>query len=424
MSATRKEKPVKNNPGIAKVLVYCRETSRWIESGKYRAVRRLRVNGQSKRESGFFDNIEDAKLFRAGRIEKAESQTEHRVFNVDDGRLRFRALVEKWKVFHYLGIEKSSSLTYDEQLKMTESALGDCVVDEITPEVIDKMIAKWKVEHGQALLSGEANKQRTSFRRQLDVLKLVLGYYKMRLNYAYVVPIYRDHYRAARIVTKAKSGPKSIRREDLGGFFRALMEQRNPHYFLLALIQFCLSLRICEACGLDWSDFDFARNEVTIGRSVVWDRNTWDASIKDRPKNGQERLLAMPAVLAARLKELWISKGRPQSGRVFLVLRKKKLEDGTHEMVEVLMNRKNICNAYNRALLTAGITYVTGTHVMRKTSATQANASTGDVYAVSENLGHSNIEETLRYVEGVPETRQRVANALNNVVVELMRQAT
>ncbi len=411
MSSNRKEKPLKNNPGIAKILVYCQQSLKWVDSGKYRAVRRKSVNGLSTRESGFFDNVEDAKAYRAGRIEKSESKSEHRVFDVDDGRVRFRQLVEKWKSFHYLSIEKSSSLTYDEQLKMVEDVFNEMAVDDITPTVIDNVLAKWKDEHHQAILSGDGNKLRTSFRRQLDVLKLVLNYYRMRMNHGYLVPVFRDHYRAARIVTKAKSGPKSIRREDLNAFFAALTEQRNPHYFLLALIQFCLSLRICEACGLDWKDFDFARSEVCIRRSVVWDRNTWAASIKNRPKNDSERLLSVPAVLSARLKEAWISLGRPSEGLVF-------------QNEGALLSRKNICNAYNRALKTAGIDYVSGTHVMRKTSATQANASTGDVYAVSENLGHSNIEETLKYVEGVTEGRKKVANALNNVVVEFLRQAT
>ena len=58
---------------------------------------------------------------------------------------------------------------------------------------------------------------------------------------------------------------------------------------------------------------------------------------------------------------------------------------------------------------------------MRKTSATQANTVTGDFHAVSLNLGHSSVEETKRYVEEVSDGKRKVARALNDVAVLVLK---
>ena len=93
---------------------------------------------------------------------------------------------------------------------------------------------------------------------------------------------------------------------------------------------------------------------------------TYAPRFKDCPKNGKERMLAIPQVLATELlkmKEL-VGEGKlvfHQNGKPFI--------------------RKSVGVAYNRALDECGITYVRGTHLLRKTSATHANMMTGDYFA-------------------------------------------
>jgi integrase len=173
-----------------------------------------------------------------------------------------------------------------------------------------------------------------------------------------------------------------LKQSDLGKFFAALKKQKNQMYFPMALAQFCLSLRIGEVCALMWKDFDFEAMTVRIERTIVWDHNTHEPRTKDCPKNGKDRALALPEVLAKAILAL---KADRSFGVEFIF----------HNDGEVFI-RKSVANAYNRALDMCGISYVRGTHLVRKTSATQANTATGDFHAVSLNLGHSSVEETKR----------------------------
>ncbi len=404
----RKEVKVKNNPGITKLVVWNDKTAKWCDSGKFRSTRRVRLEGVSRREHGIFENFEDAKAFRLGTLNKADTGSHHKnAVVLEDNRLRFSALLNAWREFHYMTVEASSKQVYEDHLALVENFLGDYPVEEITPELVDEMIKRWKLDHGLRVEKKLDNKQRQSFKRQLDVLKLVLHFYRKRHDARYIVPIYREHYRAARLVVKADHGVRSLKAGDLRRFLAALKAQKNPAYFQIALIQFCLSLRVCEALGIFWEDVDFQRGEITIQRSIVWDRDTWAPSIKERPKNGKARVLAIPEVLMDHLAEMQRSPGR-RSGLVF--------HSGGVPLI-----RKSVGNAYNRALRLCEIAYVSGTHVIRKTSGTQANAMTGDFHAVSENLGHSNVEETQTYVESLSESKRTVARALNDAAIEALK---
>ena len=81
------------------------------------------------------------------------------------------------------------------------------------------------------------------------------------------------------------------------------------------------------------------------------------------------------------------------------------------------MNRQTVAKAYNRALERLGIKRIRGTHMMRKTSATLANEVTGDFYAVSKLMDHSSPNVTLRYVAQTNAQKQKVADALNSVLM-------
>ena len=185
-------------------------------------------------------------------------------------------------------------------------------------------------------------------------------------------------------------------------FLEALRLGRTPEYFPLALCQFCLGLRIGEACGLRWEDLDLDNRIVRIVQTIIWDQLTWDPSIKDRPKNGRERVLVIPQILAEEMKTLKTLRD-PSIALVF------------HKNGRPL-DRKSVATAYNRTLERLGITHVSGTHMLRKTSATQANRVTGDFYAVSKLLDHSSPSITLRYVEELSDQKRKVSDALNSVL--------
>ena len=88
----------------------------------------------------------------------------------------------------------------------------------------------------------------------------------------------------------------------------------------------------------------------------------------------------------------------------------------TQRASAVPVNRQTIAKVYNRTLKRLGFTHVHGTHFLRATAATLANEATGDFYAVSKLLDHSNPNITLRYVAPTNSAKQKVADALNSVL--------
>jgi integrase len=394
----RKEIPVRNNPGIYKEVQCQNDGGTWVETGRYRAMRRVYINGESKKQQAMFRSLEDARAFRSGTLEKqTASRHVHRVdVNAaeESEALTFEGLVEEWKSFHYLQLEISTKQMYDRRLPHLDF-LNKIPVEKIDTLMVDELVKYWVNEHPKFY-------QRQSFEKELNLLKVILNFYRKRKNAAFIVPVLEEHYRAADVARKPERPVQSLSTEELGQFLDFLKDGINPNYYVLALAQFSFGLRIGEVCGLAWSNLDLQNRVAVIDQVVTWHHTTWEPSIKKRPKNNKVRVLVIPEILAAELARV-----KPRrSLNVDLVFHR----DG------VPYSRKDVGKVYNRALEALGIKHVSGTHMMRRTSATLANEATGDFYAVSKLLDHSSPNVTLRYVSQTTASKRKVANALNGVL--------
>ncbi len=392
----RKEIPVRNNPGIYRLAHLNKESGLWVDSGKFRAIRRIFINGHSKKEQGVFSSIEDAKAFRSKIIGKpSEGKDVHRLnAEAHEGVITFGKLVEEWKAFHYLQLELSTKQMYDRRLPHLEY-LNDVPMEAINTSVIDGLLKYWVAEHPKFY-------QRLSFEKELNLLKVVLNYYRKRKNPAYLIPVLDEHYKAGDLARRPERPVQALTTEDLGRFLEFLKKGFNQNHYALALAQFSFGLRIGEACGLAWSNLDLEKRVVVIDQVVIWHHTTWEATVKKRPKNNKVRILVIPEVLVKQLEEM----KKRRDPKVDLVFHR----DGEP------YNRKDVGKVYNRALIALGITHVSGTHMMRRTAATLANEATGDFYAVSQLLDHSSPDITLRYIAQTSVQKHKVANALNGVL--------
>jgi integrase/recombinase XerD len=394
----RREEPVRNNPGIYKEFRFDESAQKWIETGRFRAIRRVGPRGRSVKEQAVFDNICDAKSFRTGLIDKTPSgKNVHK--GVTDQGIRFSDLVEEWKGFHFLRLERGTKGLYEKLLPHLEF-LHPCNVRDLNTSAIDRLVQYWR--------SGSYPKtdRRETFRKELTLLRVVLHYYKKRHDPAYGIPIFPEHFQACDIVKKQKARFKALTREELGQFLETLRKGYATDLYVLALAQFGLGLRIGEVCGLKWECIDLEQGIATIRWTVDWDEKTMEALLKPRTKSGKERLVAIPSFLADELRRL------------------KAIRDVAHPNIELVFHkrgepllRKVICHAHNRALEDAGITHVSGTHLMRRTAATLTLLATGNVYAVKQLLGHSHLKTTEAYIdELVGGQPVKVASALNEVL--------
>ncbi len=395
---TRKEQPVRNYPGISKRLEFDGQTKKWRETGKYRAMRRIVENGISRKEQAVFDSLEDALRFRQGEIEKAPigNNAPRNMIHRSDGRLTFGELVERWKPFHFLQLERSTQQTYEKRLPNLDF-LTRTKVEEIDTSLIDALISFW-------VKSYPKGGPRHTFEKELNLLKVILNFYRKRIDPSYLIPILDEHYRAADIAKKAQAPVQSLSQEELSLFLQDLKKSKSPIFSSMALAQFCLGLRIGELAGMTWEALDLKNRIIRIERTIDWDQITWEPRVKERPKNGKVRVLVMPQLLVEELKRLEKIRN-PNVPFVF------------HNNGKP-MNRQTVAKAYNRALERLGIKNVRGTHMLRKTSATLANEATGDFYAVSKHLDHSSPNVTLRYVTQTNASKHKIADALNGVLTK------
>lgn len=316
-------------------------------------------------------------------------------------QLNFSQLVEKWKPFHYLKLELSTQQTYDRRMPLFQY-LNDIQVEEITVSTIDDLVSHW-------VSKCIKSKRRYTFEKELHILKVILNYYRTRINPRYLMPILPDHFDAADVAKRPSSPVQTLSQEQLSLFLSELRKYRVPIFYTLALAEVALGLRIGEACGLNWPAIDLQNKLIRIDWTVVWDLFTWQSRIKERPKNGKIRVLVMPDVLVEELKRL----EQVRDPNIPLVFHFNGL----------CLNRQTVAKLYNRTLSRLGITHVHGTHFLRATAATLANEATGDFYAVSKLLDHSNPNITLRYVAPTNSAKHKVAEALNSVLVTTQAQS-
>ena len=82
--------------------------------------------------------------------------------------MTFAELVERWKPFHYLKLEKGTQQTYDRRLHLFDY-LSDIPVEDISVSTIDDLVSHW-VENCTK------SKRRFTFEKELHILKVIFNY--------------------------------------------------------------------------------------------------------------------------------------------------------------------------------------------------------------------------------------------------------
>ena len=115
-------------------------------------------------------------------------------------------------------------------------------VAKIDVEVIDALVKEWVKRPSKR--SG-----RMCFDHELKVLVVILNFYRTRKDPSFVVPVQKGHYESATLIRRTRGEIKVLSEDELGLFLQGLRLHVNSFYYPLALTQFCLGLRVGEACG-------------------------------------------------------------------------------------------------------------------------------------------------------------------------------
>ena len=163
-------------------------------------------------------------------------------------------------------------------------------------------------------------------------------------------------------------------------------------------------LRVGEVCGLKWEDIDFSNKSLEVKRTIERVKNT-NPNIKSKtiliestPKSEtSNRIIPIPNFLIDLLY------GFKNKNNYFLLSKSEKLYDP--RLLEAF---------YSRVLKSCGIKH-NKFHTLRHTFATRCVESNMDSKTLSEILGHSQVETTLRlYVHPTYEMKR---SSIENLVL-------
>lgn len=396
----RKEKAVKGYSGISRILKLTPSGSWKFE--KYRAIKRVVEDGKSKKVSACFTEFDDAVAYRKGELEKGEDQTldNHKQQVEEDSDMLFSSLIERFRDEHYCIIEKSTMQSYEKMMPHFEF-LYSKKVDEINSTVIKGLAKHW--------IDAPRRFNRKSYEKEWQLLSCLLNFYREEVEEGsdYSVPSFKKA-RKMTVFDPSKFVPRVLEDHELLIFLDELGNERNPQYKDVADCQYYLSSRIGEICALHSDQIDLSRMEMTISRTVHWDLKTWKASIKNYPKNTEHRIVEIPEPLVPTL--LRLMNECKNGGLLF------RRKDGTP------LNRKTIATVYNRVLKRLGYDrYVSGTHFIRRQSATAIQEVTGDLSVAQKALGHTSLRITEMYIANTRKQRRRAASALNDTFKNVKR---
>ncbi len=241
-------------------------------------------------------------------------------------------------------------------------------------------------------------KDNVSFSVQKTILYIIKSSIRYGIKYRYCKNIELDNI-------KIKKNIKKI--EILSKKDQIVLEEylKNNINIRKLCVLICLytGLRIGEVCGLKWEDIDFDNKTLEVKRTIQRIKNTTNNTnnktilIESSPKSiTSRRIVPIADFLIDLLKEF------KSCDSYYLLSNSEKIYDS--RLLE---------SFYKRVLKSCGIKY-NNFHILRHTFATRAIESQMDIKTLSEILGHSSIEITLKlYVHPSYELKK---NSIENLV--------
>lgn len=214
--------------------------------------------------------------------------------------------------------------------------------------------------------------------------KTLIYIIRASLNYAYNNN-YSEYIDVSNI--KFKLSNKAIfvlSKEEQSTLENKLKDKPNIRKICLLLCLYT-GLRVGEVCGLKWEDIDFSNKSLTIKRTIVRVKNKDENKqsktklIESTPKSDtSNRIIPIPEFIICLLSEF------KSNNNYFILSNSNKLYDS--RLLE---------SFYSRLLKSCNIN-PNKFHTLRHTFATRSIESKMDIKTLSEILGHSQVETTLK----------------------------
>ena len=290
--------------------------------------------------------------------------------------------------------KKKTHTRYEEIVEQhINPTLGDYELDELTPIIIQKFITELlesgNLRTGKGLSSNSVN----------SIITVVQGSLKIAHNLGISKNYVGDKIKRPKITEKQVSCFTPAEQKKIE---QAILESKKAKYFGFLLCLYT-GLRIGELLALEWSDIDFAKNELSVSKTCYdgKDESGRFCRITDKPKTANSvRIVPLPKQLMPLLREQ-----KKKATNEFVVGNGTKVISvrSYQKTFAILLKNLNIPHR--------------GFHSLRHTFATRALECGMDVKTLSEILGHKSPTITLnRYVHSLMEHKKDMMNKLGKLL--------
>lgn len=270
--------------------------------------------------------------------------------NGRDFQITFKAVVERYRNGRMKDCSEGRIYKKGKRIDRFMPPLYSVRMCEMNPEIITRHIESEK------LLANDTF-GRCSFDMEIRDLTSIFNWYKEEVDFTFISPVTRYHKRVGKIRDPEKKS-KYLSETQLLAFTDELPEPFKS----MAMIQYCLALRIGEVAGINTGTVDFEKGTIAITDVITWLKNS--PKYKPSTKTGDETTFEMNAVITSRLK--YLDKLRPKGCKFFFH------HKGGPIRYDIILE------AYNDALERAGLSdEFSGTHIIRYTMGKDARRSHG-----------------------------------------------
>lgn len=330
---------------------------------KYLATKSIK----GKREYKEFNTLKDAAHWKNTFIPLVP--TTHQKPKLNDLDPTFRNIVERYQSE---GMTSLTSYTkYKKNLRMNKFLpnLFNFRMSEITRGTLNEHIRIMK-----ELVSGKS--RRCNFDKELKDLSSIFNWYHDEIRH-FENPVTSRHFKNG-FIKEVDHKKKTMTVAEITLFVSQLKEPFKS----LALLQFLLGTRVSEVSAINTEVVDMGKMELTLKDSIVWERGRPVFVKRNKTKTTTiKEITPMIRILLDGLR------GSIPSG-CFLYFNRhgKPLRYG-----QILEN-------YNRALMKAGLTDFTGTHIMRHSMATFTRKE-ASLDTAQKMLSHQSSRQTEAYAK-------------------------
>jgi integrase/recombinase XerD len=174
---------------------------------------------------------------------------------------------------------------------------------------------------------------------------------------------------------------RAYRPDEIKTLFAAADEEET----LLFQFLLCTGAREQEVMYAEWSDIDFVDGLFTVKAKAHW-----------KPKDYEEREIPIPDFLVAALKDRMLR----TTGRLIFPTEQGKPNGHFLRILKALAKRAGLFGEFKL-------------HKFRKSYATLQHRDGVDARTIQKRLGHSDLETTLRYLEGEESRSERSRKQVN-----------